>query len=359
MTEHTRKKISVKHFVFSFFFLLLFLIFILFILYLIMRNSGKKRLQDNAIIASTVPSILDEEPSAGDKVITWQSGWVNYNGTIYQYNDDILTFLVMGIDSKTEVKEASDSVHGGQSDALLLIVMNEDDKTIKLVNINRNVMTDIEVYNYLGSYITTTKAQLAIQHGYGDGMELSCERTVKAVSNLFYGIPIHGYCAVNYVAIPTINNLAGGVTVTLSEDFTFYDKTMVKGTTMKLNGNQAFKYVQYRDTRIFNSVTIRMERIKQYLMALIDALKDKMKSDITLPAKLYEAISPYMVTNISLDEIVYLASEALSYDIDINNFYSLKGETRQGELYEEFYADEDYLYDLIIDLFYEPVNQSD
>lgn len=357
MAKHAKKRFSVKKLVSLFIFLLLLLIVIVFSLYLFMRSSGKRRLQDNAIIASTVPSILEEETTAGNNTITWQSGWVMHNNTIYQYNEDILTFLVMGIDSKTEVQAASDSVHGGQADALLLVVMNEDDKTIKLVNINRNTMTDIEVYNYLGQFVTTTKAQLAIQHGYGDGMELSCERTVKAVSNLFYGIPIHGYCAVNYVAIPTINDLAGGVTVTLLDDFTFFDKSMVKGTTMKLSGKQAFRYVQYRDTKVFNSVAIRMERIKQYLMALINALKNKMKSDITIPAKLYEAISPYMVTNISLDEIIYLASEALSYEIDIDNFYSLEGETRQGDLYEEFYADEDYLYDLIIDLFYEPVNQ--
>lgn len=325
--------------------------------FLFMRISGRRRLQENIIISSTVPSILEDETAAKSSTVIWQSGWVMHNGEIYQYNDDILTFLVMGIDSKTEVKEAADSVHGGQSDALLLVVMNPDNKTVKLININRNVMTDIDIYNYLGEFVTTTKAQLAIQHGYGDGMQLSCERTVKAVSNLFYGIPIHGYCAVNYVAIPTINDLAGGVTVTLLDDFTFYDKSMVKGSTLKLNGKQAFKYVQYRDTTLFNSVAVRMERIQQYLMALIDALKKKMKADITIPAKLYEAISPYMVTNISLDEIIYLASEALSYQIGIGQFYSLEGETKQGELYEEFYADEDYLYDLIITLFYERVNQ--
>lgn len=326
-------------------------------LFFIMRSTGRKRLLNNAITSATVPSIMEGETAAGDNTVVWQSGWVMYDGQIYQYNTDILTFLVMGIDSKTVVQEASDSVHGGQADALLLVVMNPDNKSVKLININRNVMTDIDIYNYLGEYVTTTKAQLAIQHGYGDGMELSCERTVKAVSNLFYGIPIHGWCAVNYVAVPTINDLAGGVTVTLLDDFTFYDKSMTKGTTMKLSGNQAFKYVQYRDTKVFNSVSVRMERIKQYLMALIDALKKKTKSDFTVPAKLYEAISPYMVTSISLDEVIYLASEALSYDIDIDNFYSLEGETKQGELYEEFYADEDYLYSLIIDLFYEQVGQ--
>lgn len=316
----------------------------------------------NNAISAEVPSLLsDTSPSLPDadsaQKTSWQDGWVKYNGSIYQYNEHLLTFLVMGIDSKTEVKEASDGIHGGQSDALLLVVMNPDDKTIRMVNINRNVMTDIDVYNSLGEYVDTISAQLALQHGYGDGMELSCERTVKAVSNLFYGIPIHGYCSVNYVAIPAINDLAGGVTVTLLDDFTFFDKSMVKGTTMKLNGKQAFRYVQYRDTKSFNSVAVRMERIKQYLMALINNLKTMTKNDLTVPAQLYETISPYMVTSITLDEVLYLASEALSYQIDMEHFYSLEGETVMGNIYEEFYADEEYLYDLVIRLFYEPVNK--
>lgn len=340
------------------FMVLLVIAVVLWLTYFILRQNGRNRLQSNAIIADI--SILPEEQAgntaSGSNYCSWQQGWIKHDGVIYKPNEDLLTFLVMGIDSKTEVKEASDGIHGGQSDALLLVIMNPDDKTIRFININRNVMTDVEVYNFLGEYVDTVLAQLALQHGYGDGMESSCERTVKAVSNLFYGIPIHGYCAVNYVAIPAINDLAGGVTVTLLDDFTFYDKSMVKGTTMTLSGNQAFKYVQYRDTKVFNSVSIRMERIKQYLMALIDNLKERTKKDITVPAQLYEAIGPYMVTNLTLDEIVYLASEALSYNIDLDNFYSLKGETVMGNLYEEFYADEDYLYDLVIQLFYEPIN---
>ena len=42
---------------------------------------------------------------------------------------------------------------------------------------------------------------------------------------------------------------------------------------------------------------------------------------------------------------------------EMNHFYSLKGETIQGEEFEEFYVDEEALYELIIDIFYEPVLQ--
>lgn len=329
------------------------------IVYVAMNNSGRLNLKNNAISANVIMISDDSELTKANDSVIWKEGWVKYKGEVYQYNDDLLTFLVMGIDSKTEVDKTANGAkagQGGQSDALLLVVMNLDDRTIRLVNINRNVMTDIDVYDLVDTYIDTIKAQLALQHGYGDGMKTSCERTVNAVSNLFYGIPIHGYASVNYVIIPEINDIAGGVTVTLLDDFTFFDKSMVNGTTMTLTGRQAFKYVQYRDTKSFASVNVRMERIKQYLSALIVCMKDKTLEDITFVTKVYDTIQPYMVTNITLDEIVYLASTALTYDIELDNFYSLEGETKMGSIYEEFYADEDYLHDLVISLFYEPVD---
>lgn len=36
----------------------------------------------------------------------WQDGWIRYNGQIYAYNEDIMTFLVMGVDNDDVVKKA-------------------------------------------------------------------------------------------------------------------------------------------------------------------------------------------------------------------------------------------------------------
>ncbi len=285
-------------------------------------------------------------------------GQVDYRDTLYEYNRDIMTFLVMGIDSNEQVSEAWDKTQGGQSDALLLVVVNPHDRTVCMVNINRNTMTDIDIYNFYGDYVGTVQGQIALQHAYGDGMEQSCGRTVDAVSHLFQGIPIHGYCSINYIGIPIINDLAGGVEVTLLDDFTFFDKDMFKGNTMRLSGEQAFKYVQYRNTEEFNSVKVRMERIKQYLMALIDALKQKISLEPFILAELYQQIQPYMVTSITMDEMLYLVSEVLPYQIDSEHFYQLEGQTVMGEIYEEFYADEDYLNDLVMQLFFEPVENN-
>ena len=43
--------------------------------------------------------------------------------------------------------------------------------------------------------------------------------------------------------------------------------------------------------------------------------------------------------------------------IDENYLYTLKGETKQGDVFEEFYVDETDLFELILKIFYEPVEQ--
>ena len=62
-----------------------------------------------------------------------------------------------------------------------------------------------------------------------------------------------------------------------------------------------------------------------------------------------------MVTNISFDEATYLASIVSDYKFDENSFYTLQGETRMGEQFEEFYPNEDALYELILDIFYKEI----
>ncbi|MCM1122137.1 MAG: LCP family protein [Eubacterium sp.] len=233
--------------------------------------------------------------------------------------------------------------------------MNPKDQRIQIIGINRNTMTDIDIYNADGAYITTTKAQLAVQHGFGDGMEKSCAYQKKAVERLFYNLPIHGYAAVNMSAIPTINDALGGVEVTVLEDLTEADANLVKDSTVRLGGESAFWYVKYRDTDVFGSADMRLMRQKQYMTRLVNVAARKIRQDISIVPKLYQAVAPQTVTDISPDEAVYLASILSNYRFDDDSFYILEGETVMGEEFEEFYPDEEALQQMILDIFYEKV----
>lgn len=324
----------------------------------IFRVAGKSNLMSSAqasrpeLVPIEAQMVLTEEEES-----RWQEGWIKYQDVIYAYNENIMTFLFMGIDKNSDVKEVAEGTNGGQADALFLAVMNPHDKTIKVIGINRNTMTDIDIYNEEGAYVTTTKAQIAVQHGFGNGVEESCEYQKEAVEKLFYNLPVHGYAAINMSAIPTINDAVGGVDVTVLEDLTARDKSLVKDADVHLMGESAFLYVKYRDTDVFASADMRLARQKQYLNAFIVAAKQAAKNDITVVLDLYKAVSPMMTTDISADEVAYLAPVLLNYSFDDSSFYMLEGETVMGEQFEEFYVDESALYEMILEIFYEEVEE--
>ena len=330
--------------------------------WMILNAKGKKDLYKKAEnSAPELEYVTENEPddSQAENDVTWKKGWVRYNGDIYQYNEDILTFLVMGIDKEGKVEPVKNGIDGGQADLIMLAVFNPHTKTTSLITVNRNTMTEIDVYDEKGEYIGSGQGQICLQHGYGDGAEISCERTKKAVSNLFYKLPIHGYFSINMGAMKAINSAVGGVTITLDEDFAAsldgVSASLPKGENT-LTDDEAHVYIRYRDHSEFDSATTRLNRQKKYIAAFIAKLKKETSRDITTPVKIFNELSPYIVTDITTGEITYMVSNTYDYNFDFDNIYSLKGETVIGKTeHEEFNYDPDQLYAMIIDIFYEKV----
>lgn len=330
--------------------------------YIVAGAMGKARLyRADQIIELDMMTAENAEELTEEEEQVWQEGWVKYKGQIYAYNEDVLTFLFMGIDKNDEVvKEVEEGTNGGQADALFLLVLNPHTESISVIGINRNSMADIDIYNEEGAYVNTITAQIAVQHGFGNGVEESCEYQVKAVRNLFYQIPIHGYCAINAKAVIPLTDMVGGVELTVLENVKRYgDKSgtviLKDGETKLLDGETAYSYVRFRDTKQFGSADMRLQRQKQYLAEMMNKVKEQTAKDILLPVKMYNALSSYMTTDVTADEVAYLSSIALDYRFDQGSIYSLEGETVQGEEFEEFYVDETALYEMILTVFYEPV----
>lgn len=286
----------------------------------------------------------------------WKEGWVRYNGKVYEYNSDIMTFLVMGIDKMTPVEAAKDATDGGQADGLFLVVANPDDKSLKVIAINRDTMVDVFMYGLEQDGVTpVVKAQITVQHGFGDGLEQSCEATVDAVSKLFYDLPISGYAAINMGAIPDLVWAVDGVDLYVLEDMTKLSEDWAEGAYIHLYGRSAYDYVKYRDITTYESARNRLARQKQFLSLYIAKLKECVKQDITLPVQLYNLLKEYMVTDVTMDKAAYLATQFVDYSFDGENIYTLEGTTVTGEEYEEFYPDKDALKELMIEIFYREV----
>jgi LCP family protein required for cell wall assembly len=322
---------------------LLAIIAIVVILMAVFRNDS---IDDDEIITTA------ESDSTVEK---WQEGAVRYNGKVYRYNTAIKTYLFMGIDVDGKVQKAADGLSGGQSDAMFLLVCDSGNEKMSIIAINRNTMTNVDVYDEDSNYVGTYKLQICLQHGYGDGMRVSCIRSVNVVSRLFYNIPISGYVALNLDGIPILNDSVGGVTVQVLEDISNSSKgvELHKGDIVTLNGNEAYSYLRSRDIDVFASADARLNRQMEYMGAFFKQAKATItSSDEAL--NIYDSLEDYMVTSLDFSKLV---DELLDYGLDESDIYSVAGETVMGTKFEEFYVDEDALYDMIIQIFYNEVDE--
>nr|MDE6847432.1 LCP family protein [Lachnospiraceae bacterium] len=279
----------------------------------------------------------------------------------YHYNEDLLTFLVMGIYTEDLDREIlgvytfdpDKKLLEGEADANFLCVFNPKADTVSVISLNRNSMVGIDYYNEDGIYLVREQAQLALQHGFGRDKEHGSILQMEAVQRLMMGIPVHGHVAVDMRAVEQMNHAVGGVEVTVLEDLTKADSEFVQGRKLRLTDDQAFWYVKYRDWQSYASADRRLQRDMQFLQGFIQAAKEQMHEDWLFPYRLYQECDEHIYTNLSTDKIMMLLMMVKDYDVENIQFYSLPGETRMGEKYEEFYVDQAELTEMILELFYE------
>ena len=333
----------------------------------VLRTVGKARVT-KAVAGSgeTAVAIGEQIANRTEEASKDDAPRILYKGKEYVQNEDLLTVLVMGIDKENAVEVGgqswsaeSEAWQGGQADALFLLLINPHDKSIRIVAINRNTMTEVDTWDAEGRYAGVYTKQIALQHGYGDGGVESCERQAKCVSRLFRGITINAYAAISMDAIPELNDAVGGITVEVLDDVIYpeYDMDLHQGDEVTLYGEKAYWYVRLRNENVFDSNTLRQRRQQQYLTTFVVKAKTQAMQDVRVAVDLYKTLQKYMVTDIDLSSFTYLATEYVGYNFDVKNVYSLKGETIQGNRFEEFYADKEALEDLIVELFFEPVKE--
>ncbi len=298
---------------------------------------GKK---DSAEEISSAES--ETQGQAIDNTIEWK-------GKKYTYNGDLTNILFLGIDTTDPIGESYEPGAAGQADCIILLSLNEETEQGTIIQINRNTMTTLDVYDDAGNRVGSTEGQLCLQYAYGIGGESSSWAVKKTVGSLLYGVSIDGYFTMQMDVIGDLNDAMGGVDITMSADYTDIDPSFTEGTTVHLEGDQAERYVRYRDTSVFNGIEDRMKRQVEYITSMISAMRAQGGTE------LYDIISPYLgsevVTDMSAEELNALSS----YEYLTDEVQYLPGEEVMGEVYEEYYIDEDALQDLLISIFYTEV----
>lgn len=284
---------------------------------------------------------------------------VTYNGRQYLRNEDIVSILCMGIDRDNLDTEDGVTGTNGQADSVFVVALDTTDGTMKMLNISRDAMTDVDLYNVDNEYVKTTKMQLCLAYAYGDGKESSCENVKKSVSRLLYGMPIDAYAAIDLPAISVLNDAIGGVEVEVLEDLTISDPSLYVGNVVLLQGKQAETYVRSRQVEgadaPVDSNNDRMARQKQYLIGFIQKALAATKENLTVPLTLYQTASDYMVTDIGASEVTYLASLVLQGGFHADDMANIPGEVTLVDGHAQYHVDETALYETVLDVFYEEV----
>ncbi len=279
---------------------------------------------------------------------------VEYNGKKYRRNSYVKAILCMGVDRAGEMTEKTTSGFGGQSDGIFLIAQDTVRNTIKILMIPRDTMTDITLTDLSGNVLGKDMQHLTLAYAYGDGREKSCEYMVDAVSGLLGGLKIEWYLAADMSAIPMLNDEVGGVTVTIeTEGMEQRDPALVKGETVTLKGKQAETFVRFRDIKIGHSALFRMDQQQQYIKAFFEAVQKGSAHDSGLVVRLFDKVQEYMVTNMAKDQYLKIAMDAVgSGKLSDEDFYTVPGEGVVTPRYDEFYADQEALTPVILELFY-------
>ena len=80
-----------------------------------------------------------------------QSGIIEEDGKKYKINPDIKTVLFMGVDKEEKADLGNNPGENGQSDSLNLLALNKEEKTAQIIQISRDSMVGIDIYDVTGT----------------------------------------------------------------------------------------------------------------------------------------------------------------------------------------------------------------
>lgn len=335
-----------------------------------LAQAANEEIPDAQMLTNAEDEMIAKE-KAGLSALQWQENWVTIGDKVYAYDEKCINLLFLGVDKSGKLEEETDfeNWESGQTDAIFVAALNPTKKSVSIVGIPRNSMVNIDIYDEENHKIDTVFDEICLQYAFAGGGQPGLDRVKESVSELFYGLPIHGAFAVSYGAVGIVNDMAGGVDVEVLETFQAGRKKFVEGETLHLNGDTALAYVRARNFGQLGSPTLRLKRQKQYISALIHKVRNEVKENPMLIKDMYSAISPYMNTDVTLDEAVYIAAQSMDYSFGDSSFYLLQGEDRAVEIpeedmtpgkeaepfYNDYYLDEESIKEVMLDVFYNEV----
>lgn len=220
---------------------------------------------------------------------------------------DHFSMLIIGVDDSEKRGFGENS----RSDALLLVTVNQNDHTAKLLSIPRDSLV----------YIPEVDYETRINHAHAFG---GPKATIETVENLL-DIPVDYYVRVNFQAFLEVIDALGGIEIDVPFAITEQDSNdradaiNLQPGLQTLNGEEALAFAR---TRHIDNDIERGKRQQEVIKAVIQkaaSLKSISKLD-----DVFEAVGTNMKTNLTFDEIKYLAEFGIKNRISIDSL-TLKG----------------------------------
>ena len=267
---------------------------------------------------------------------------ITYQGKSYPLKRNSSAVLLIGTDNFIDDAKQHEGLtyNFNLADFLVVLFFDHKAKTITPIQICRDTMCQAPVTSG-----ETKRMQIALSHTYGSGRADSCKNTRTAVEGLLFDAPIDYYLAFTMDTVPYVNDLLGGITVTLEDDIPALGPGYVKGASVTLRGTDALRFVRYRDSSLLDDNLRRMAHHRLYLTGLADAVRKASAEDKDFAARVYDLLDKYLNTDLTVENMSDLLNNLNEYTILPT--VTADGKYQPGEEFPEFIVDEASLWDCV------------
>ncbi len=320
-------------------------------------SSGKRKIVIRAVILSAISIAL--LIIATRMIDNWQknqyrevradgnndflnSDLVTWKGKEYKKTPAVTTLLIAGIDLQSDQQRGvgtSRYRNGGQADFLLLLAIDNTNRQIHQLQIDRDTMAAVTVLSVYGQETGEREMQICLSHSYGANKEENARYMVKAVRKLLNDLDIDGYYILDYSAVSVLNDALGGINVTVPDDMTSVEPKWQAGSKITLQGQEAELFVRTRKTVGEGTNKERMNRQGEFMRQAILAIRERISNDPDSINQLLNALKTRSVTSFSDLELAAEIQNASGYEVLPIEY--LDGEYTIGASgYMEFYVKE-------------------
>ncbi|KGM45901.1 LCP family protein [Neobacillus niacini] len=200
---------------------------------------------------------------------------------------DPISILMVGIDER-------DGDHG-RTDSMLVLTLNPETKSTKIVSIPRDTRTEL-----IDPEDSKNSSKDKINHAYAFG---GIEMSIATVEN-FLNIPIDYYVEINMEGFKDVVDAVNGIEVNNQYEFELDGVTLEVGP-QHLNGTETLAYARMRKQDPRGDIG-RGERQREVISKII--AKGKSLSTLTNYDDILNALEDNIKTNLTLSEIIDMQS---------------------------------------------------